>query len=488
MARLKKTPKIRSHSVAVVGAGWAGCAAAVELTLQGHHVVLFESTRALGGRARGLRQHAGPVDRADDTMIAASAITALTGPPRADPWDEQLDNGQHILLGAYRETLRLMRIVGVDLDKCLLRLPLQMRYPAAGDGMDFLTASLPAPLHLAVALFRATGLTVDDKMAVVRFSSAARWIDWRLNDDCSVVELLDRFNQTDRVIMLLWRPLCIAALNTPPERASAQIFLNVLRDSLGAGRAASDMLLPRADLSALFPDQAAQFIAQRGAQVKLATRIMALHPDANGWQLETGRAATSPEAVPPVFDRIILATPFAETRRLLATAGDADGTDGTGLAPTNLSFEYEPITTCYLQYAVDLRLAHPVYALLDDPTLGRWGQFVFDRGQLVASQAGLLAVVVSASSDAVALTHDVLCAAVAAQLAQVFGRPALGQPLRTKIISEKRATFSCTPALARPATITGLDGVLLAGDYVDSDYPATIEAAVRSGLRAAASI
>ena len=129
-----------------------------------------------------------------------------------------------------------------------------------------------------------------------------------------------------------------------------------------------------------------------------------------------------------------------------------------------------------------------MYALLDDPALGRWGQFVFDRGQLDASQAGLLAVVVSASSDAAVLAHHVLCAAVAAQLAQVFDRPALRQPLRTKVISEKRATFSCTPALARPATVTGLDRILLAGDYVDSDYPATIEAAVRSGVRAAASI
>ena len=354
MTRVNKTTATRPLSIAVVGAGWAGCAAAVELTLQGHHVVLIESTRALGGRARGLQRHAGTIGRADGAMAPAGAITASAGSSSTDPWDEQLDNGQHILLGAYRETLRLMRIVGVDLDKCLLRLPLQMRYPAADDGMDFLTARLPAPLHLAVALFRATGLATADKMAVARFSSAARWIDWRLNDDCSVVELLERFNQTDRVIMLLWRPLCIAALNTPPERASAQIFLNVLRDSLGAGRAASDMLLPRVDLSSLFPDQAARFIAQRGAQVRLATRVMALHRDADGWQLETGAAATSPETAPPVFNRIILATPFAETMRLLATAGNADGT-GPGL--TNPPFAYEPITTCYLQYAIDLRLA-----------------------------------------------------------------------------------------------------------------------------------
>ena len=465
----------------MVGAGWAGCAAAVEATLRGHEVTLFESARTLGGRARSLRPHATASGQVDKPASAATERTT----DAVDRWQDKLDNGQHILLGAYRETLRLMRSVGIDLDTSLLRLPLQMRYPAGGDGMDFLTARLPAPLHLALALFRATGLTRADKMAVARFSSAARWIDWRLNDDCSVAELLERFNQTDRVILLLWRPLCIAALNTPPERASAQIFLNVLRDSLGADRAASDMLLPRVDLSSLFPDQAARFIAQHGAQVRLATRVTALRRAADGWTLDTVAPPVPPshpaQHLPdaPSFERVILATPVAESARLLAGAGNA--------AP-GMQFDYEPISTCYLQYGDDLRLPQPFHALLDDPAVGSWGQFVFDRGQLDTSQAGLLAVVISASTDAVARAHPVLCAAVADQLAGVFDRAALRVPLRSQIISEKRATFSCTPGLVRPGTATGLDGVLLAGDYVDSDYPATIESAVRSGVRAAAGI
>ncbi len=475
MARLKKNSGAEPCDIAVVGAGWAGCAAAVELTLQGHRVVLFESARTLGGRARGLRR---PIPAANTATQASSgsADSALTSSIPLDRWEEQLDNGQHILLGAYRETLRLMRTVGVDPDRSLLRLPLQMRYPEAAGGMDFLTARLPAPLHLVVALLRATGLSAGDKMSIARFSSAARWIDWRLNLDCSVTDLLERFNQTDRVIMLLWRPLCLAALNTPPERASAQIFLNVLRDSLGAGRADSDMLLPKVDLSALFPNQAARFIVRRGAQVQLATRVTGLHREAHRWRLDT---TGSGALASPIFDRVILATPVAYTARMLAAAGgNAAG----------LNFDYEAITTCYLQYATDLRLAQPFYALLDELALGNWGQFVFDRGQLDSAQAGLLAIVISASSDAVALEHSSLCAAVAVQLARVFDRPALRQPLRSKVISEKRATFSCTPSLVRPGPMSGLDGVLLAGDYTDSDYPATIEAAVRSGVRAAASI
>ncbi|MBC7685718.1 MAG: NAD(P)-binding protein, partial [Bdellovibrionales bacterium] len=210
-------------SAAVIGGGWAGCSAGVELARAGYKVTLLEASRTLGGRARLVESHG-----------------------------MGLDNGQHILLGAYAETLRMLALVGVDPDAALLNLPLQMRYPPAGNGMDFVAPRLPAPLHLALALWRAKGLGRDDKMALARFSTTARWMDWRLHTDCTVSELLERFDQTARLIQLMWRPLCLAALNTPPERAPAQVFLNVLRDSLGAKRAASDMLLPRTDLSALF--------------------------------------------------------------------------------------------------------------------------------------------------------------------------------------------------------------------------------------------
>jgi len=131
-------------------------------------------------------------------------------------------------------------------------------------------------------------------------------------------------------------------------------------------------------------------------------------------------------------------------------------------------------------------LAQPFFALLDDEESGRWGQFVFDRGWLDAKQAGLLAVVVSASRQAIAFGHDALARSVGEQLAEVFRNPRLASPRWTKVISEKRATFSCTPALLRPSNETGIKGLVLAGDYTASEYPATLEAAVQSGMRAAA--
>jgi len=430
--------------VAVVGGGWAGCAAAVALLDAGCGVTLFEAARTLGGRARAIET---------DGRL--------------------LDNGQHIMLGAYAATLQLMRRVGVDPRRAMLRLPLQMRYPAADAGMDFVAPRLPAPLHVLVALLRARGLDRTDKLALARFTTSARWMDWQLHNDCTVAELLERFDQTPRLVQLMWRPLCLAALNTPPERASAQVFLAVLRDSLGARRAASDMLLPRVLLDALFPDAARRYLESRGAAVRTGERITALAPDGGAWRLHAGTG------VQP-FDAVVLATAPWQAAALLRPL------DGAAEAVARIdALAYEPIATIYLQYGTGMRLPLPFCALADAPDEGRWGQFVFDRGQLDPGQNGLLAVVVSGADPAGAIGHEALAAAVAAQLAAAFALPALATPQWSRTITEKRATFACAPGLDRPANATGLPGLVLAGDYTAGEYPATLEAAVRSGVAAA---
>ncbi len=438
---------------AVIGAGWAGCAAAVELTRRGEQVTVIEAARTAGGRARRV-EHEG----------------------------HHLDNGQHILLGAYHDTLRMMQTVGITPSQALLRLPLQMRYPAGSDGMEFIAGRLPAPLHLLSALLTSQGLSVADKLSLARFSSAARWMNWQLDVDCSVAELLERFEQTERLIQLMWRPLCISALNTPPERASAKVFLKTLGDSLGAARSASDMLLPTRDLSALFPDAAMSYVENRGGKVHLGVHVRALNHQAsqspqspqshqaNSWHI-TG------DDFDECFDKVIVATPAYAAQTLLSPLN-------TALSDA-LNFTYEPITTCYLKYDSSVQLDSPFFALRDHAESAQWGQFVFDRGQLDTTQAGLLAVVISASTEAAALGQAALAQAVALQLADVFQRKELATPEWSWVITEKRATFACEPNLRRPPNETALNNLWLAGDYTAGDYPATIEGAVRSGLQAA---
>ncbi|MFZ6813007.1 hydroxysqualene dehydroxylase HpnE [Undibacterium sp. Rencai35W] len=457
---MAKNKSVAGKRIAVIGAGWAGCAAAVELSRGQAQVTLLEASRTLGGRARKV------------------AIQEHT-----------LDNGQHILLGAYDAALTMMRQVGIPLDQAFLRLPLQMVYPSLDEGMEFIAPQLPAPLHLLVALLRAKGLSRQDKMALARFSTTARWMGWQLHQDCSVSELLERFDQTPVLCQLMWVPLCIAALNTPPERASAQVFLHVLRDSLGAGRAASDMLIPKWDLSALFPEKAQKFIENAGGNVRSGVNIKRLIANAANaanrnttdnntvkWRLgcDSDEVLSNQE-----FDAVIIATGAEQAGRLLNTVATEQK-----ITPLP-ALGYESITTCYLQYSPELRLSRPFFALRDRPELQHWGQFVFDRGQLHKEQAGLLAVVVSASDQATDLGNEALGNAIALQLATMFKMPELEKPRWQQIISEKRATFSCTPSLQRPDNQIGLENCFIAGDYTKGDYPATLEAAVRSGIAAA---
>ncbi|MBC3874561.1 hydroxysqualene dehydroxylase HpnE [Undibacterium flavidum] len=459
----------KSKHIAVVGAGWAGCAAAVKLSQNGHRVTLIEAARTLGGRARAVEIHG-----------------------------KRLDNGQHILLGAYTACLDLMRLLNIDQQQNFLRLPLQMVYPHQ-TGMQFIAPKLPAPLHLLFALWQAKGLAREDKLALARFSTTARWIDWQLNQDCSVSELLQRYDQTERLCRLMWNPLCIAALNTPPERASAQVFLNVLRDSLGARRAASDMLIPRQDLSSLLPNAAAEFVTRHAGQIILGTTIHQLTLLSNGkWCLPELSSALPQSASSDhlnqecEFDGLVVATNAEQCHKLLAQVQAEEEQTASPDLLKQLAFEtqfdYEPITTCYLQYADSLQLDRPFYALADNPAQSHWAQFIFDRGQLNSQQAGLMAVVVSASTAAIADSHAQLTQAICQQLSQQLQMPHLAHPLWTQVITEKRATFSCKPDLQRPQNHTAIANLVIAGDYTACDYPATLEAAVRSGLLAAAAL
>lgn len=428
------------RSIAVIGAGWAGCAAAVECASKGHQVTLIEAARVAGGRARRITQHG-----------------------------HHLDNGQHILLGAYSETLRLMRAVGLQPSKLMLRLPVQMRYPSFSDGIDFIASKLPAPLHILSALITSRGLSWSDKLAMAQFASAARWMGWQLDHDCSVSQLLTQFSQTEKLTVCMWRPLCIAALNTPPERASANVFLSVLRDSLGARRSASDMLLPKTDLTALFPEAAIAYLESQGGKIEFGTRIKQIEQRTTGINITGDDYASE-------FDAIVIATPPWITQDLMREHDHEIATH---------QFSYEPITTCYLQYATSTRLDNAFYALLDDADKKAWGQFVFDRGYLNPDQVGLFAVVISAANEASNLDNAELSKAVANQLAAAFQQPSYAQPEWTSVITEKRATFACAPNLDRLPNKTKINNIVLAGDYTKSDYPATLESAVRSGVQAA---
>lgn len=415
-------------------------AAAVAAVEAGHTVTIFEAARTLGGRARGLE------------------ATLPDGTP------VMLDNGQHILIGAYLESLRLMRLVGVDPDAALLRLPLALPF-ADGTGLQTpaWAANWPAPLDAVAAIFTARGWSWGDRFSLIRASLTWQWRGFICAPELSVAQLCK--GVAPRVFHELIEPLCVSALNTPAPQASAQVFLRVLKDSLFGIRGGSNLLLPRMDLSALFPNAAVQWLTQRGAKVHLGQRMTQLRWSAPHWLLD-GQA----------FDRVVWATSASNAVSALVesaqAAPDSIAKPLQQWAAQAAALRFESITTVYA-WAPQARLPHPMLALRATPQAP--AQFVFDRAQF-GGPSGLLAFVVSASDG----TREGIEAAVLAQAQHTLGTLALPplQPVQTMV--EKRATFACLPNLARPPQCIA-PGLLAAGDYVKGPYPATLEGAVRSG-------
>jgi squalene-associated FAD-dependent desaturase len=257
----------------------------------------------------------------------------------------------------------------------------------------------------------------------------------------------------------------VAALNTPAERAAARPFARVLRDALLRRRADSDLVIPAADLSALLPDPAIAWLGERGAEIVLGKRIASLSRSAGQWHLATPEGRRS-------FDAVVCATAPYEAASLLGTVPEL-----ARLAASITAIAHEPITTVYLQYESRVQLPFPMTGVD-----GGHAQWLFDR-DAIAGARGLVAAVISASQAQAVLDHDVLATAVHRDIERLGATR--HPPQWTKVITEKRATFACVPGAFRPPAATGAPALALAGDYTEGPYPATLEAAVQSGTRAA---
>ena len=417
-------------TIAIIGAGWAGLAAAVELADHAA-LTLFEAGREPGGRAR-----------------------------RIHGSDSQLDNGQHILIGAYRDCLRLMHKVGVDVDHAMLRLPLSWQRQ---DGIAMQCPRWPAPLHVLAGLLSAGGLGWRDKWRLARALQALKWRRWQLAEDITVARWLQLQGQSDWLVEQFWRPMVLSALNTPLELASMQILATTLRDSLGGSRADSDLLLPRLDLSELFADPALRWLRTRGAVWQAGTRVSSIVPAADGVLVDGRLFDAAIVAVAPYHAAGLLQEPVLQTQVK--------------------AFRYWPIYTAYLRYDADISMPLPMMGLQ-----GGTLDWLFDR-QALSGERGLLAAVISAPSPAVQdMERETLLHKIRADVEYML--PALNglQPVASQLIVEKRATFGSVVGLTRPHCRSRVQSVYLAGDWLCPDYPATLEGAMRSGVRAASQL
>ena len=419
--------------VAVIGAGWAGAAAALTLARAGRQVTVFEATKNVGGRARVI-----------------------------DKDGRRFDNGQHLLLGAYERSLALIGSLHSTIDAAILRVPLSLTTaPGAASPLHMRAPNVAAPLHLLLAIATARGLSASDKFATLVW--AARHLQGRvIADTATASEIIT--TQPEPARRLLWEPLCIAALNTLPNVASARVFVEVLRRAFTGDKRASDLIIPRVDLSRLFPEPAITEVTKLGGNIEIASPVLSIS------QTSTSVRVTVRDGEQE-FDHVVIATGPQHVSRLL---NDAPATLGIKRALSEL--KYEPITTLHFEFTCVMPSVVTGMLMLDaDP-----GQWLF--WQQLANGHWRASVVISAHHRAHSETE--LTAATLTQLQRSYQLPA---PIWYIVVTEKRATYACTPDQVRILTELPkrMDRVLFAGDWCYPELPATLEAAVISGEHAA---
>jgi len=445
--------------VAVIGGGFAGMAAAIALQERRHDVVLLERRGLLGGRATSYRD-------------------ALSG--------EDVDNGTHLMIGAYAATLDLVARASAE-DLLLVQDRLRIDYVDDHGSSALDCPPLPAPLHLLAGLL---GLRLPWRVRfeALRFGLAAAL--GRRPDGITLAEWFRRTGQGQEARRLLWDPLATAILNETPERAAAVLFYNVYREAFLSRHAASRLVFLRRGYGVLH-ERLARYLEGRGGAIRRralaeavelegdrATGVRYLQRPMTREEIRAGRRAT-PERV--AADAVIAAVPWKTVPQLVPEPHRSAAPFG-GLARLRGS----PIVS------IEMWLDRVV---VDRAMVGLRGcevEWVFDKGRLYGRVGAPqhLAFIVSAAYRSVPRPNAELVAAAETALRRYFPAMSAAAVTRSLVIREPDATFASDPEAEtlRPGTTTPIKGLFLAGDWTDTGLPATIEGAVRSGFAAARAV
>jgi len=443
-----------SPDVVIVGGGFAGLSAATALSEAGKRVLLLEARPQLGGRATAFH------DRATGELV---------------------DNGQHVLFGCYKETFAFLGRIGAEGNvrrQAALRVPYLDRL---GRQSVLRCPPLPSPLHLLAAVLDWEALPWRDRLSVLKMVSPlraarrdlARTGRVTLEGDITVSEWLRDQGQTEKLTAWLWEPLAIAALNQPPEEALAGPFVRVLAEMFGADTAAAAIVLPTRPLHLMYAEPARAFIQSRGGEVRTGApaRILADDDEVAGVEVRGERIAASRviSAIPWFAMRTLFAEPVPRTLASLVAAAGA--------------MESKPIVTVNLWY--DRRV-------MDEPFVGLPGramQWVFDKRLAFGGEASHLSLVASGAEALADERATELVSRAAREVQEAFVGAREARLVRGTVIREKHATFSLAAGQPpRPGTRTGVSGLFLAGDWIETGLPGTIESAVISGHMAAEAI
>jgi hydroxysqualene dehydroxylase len=446
-----------SPRAVVIGGGLAGLTAALACAERGAAVRLLERRPRLGGLA--------------GSFVRSGSI--------GDLW---VDTGQHVFLRcctAYRQLLERLGVAGGVTLQDRLTIPVARPGSARGVGpvaSVLRRAPLPAPAHLAPALARYRLLDPADRLRVVRAALALRRVDPAspVNDAPSFGEWLADHGQNPRTVAALWDLVGVAALNAPAARASLALAAKVFRTGLLDDAAAGDIGWSRMPLQHLHGDAARRRLDELGAKVVTRARVTGLRRRGTGWSVTT-QDGTEHDA-----DHVVLAVPPGVAEDLLPA--------GSLALPAGWAARLgsAPIVNVHVVYDRTV-LDRPFLAAVDSPV-----QWVFDRTEPAGVRGGAqyLAVSLSAAVDAVTEPSAALLERILPALAALLPAAGSARVLDSFVTREPHATFDPAPGQAalRPPPTTAHPGLVLAGAWTDTGWPATMEGAVRSGLAAAAAL
>jgi len=442
MDRLENGPTPSSKRVIVVGGGWAGLSCAYTLTRWGYPVTLLEAAPQFGGRAR--------------TIHWASPGLSL-------------DNGQHILLGAYQSFLHLLRELGQDPDALFQRLPLGFRIETPERHYEFKSAAhWPAPWHLLIGLLQAQGWTLREKWRLFTAFRRIRGLNPENHRAQTALALLKQLGQPENLIQSFWSPLLLAALTTPLEQASAFYAIQVWQDSFFGKRDHSDLLLPIKPLSDLLPDPIVTFLKEQDQILLCHQRVQSLIVNDSG---DTCLGVRTKDT--DFFGKVVLALP-ERARPFLQT----------GQNP----IQYQPILTIYYAFEKTTTLPSPLFAVLK-----QYHYWVFQKHNDIPPN--VIAVVLSGFGPHTQDPKSQVIHHIQQELQTRF--PELGACLDHKYIQEKFAAFPSDPPHAltqaqaqihRLPHQTHLKQLWICGDETHPRYPSTLEGAIQSGIACAESI
>jgi hydroxysqualene dehydroxylase len=435
----------------VIGGGCAGFAAATALVESGARVLVLEARPGLGGRA-----------------------TAFTDPATG----ERVDNGQHILMGCYAETLAFLdRIGAADRVSWQSGLKLSM-IDRRGHHSVLALPALPSPLHFLAGILAWDALSWGERLSVLRIGStimqsASAFAATPLRRDrpgVSVRAWLEQNGQAPRLCELFWEPLALAALNQSIDQAEASHFIRVLERVFGPDPAAAALVLPAVPLDELYAEPARAWLGDRGSDVRINAPAKVV---IEGRRIRGVRVRDEVIEAPLVISTV----PWHSFHALFdQVPAGLEQTIANATALASL-----PIVTVNLWFDE---------AVMQEPLVGLPGrtfQWVFDRRAIIGGEASHLSLVSSGAEAIVAQTNEALTAIALGEVRDALPAARSAKLRKSLTVREKRSTFSLAPdAPPRPGTLTSVEGFLLAGDWIDTGLPATIESAVMSGHQAAA--